>query len=161
MIEHTDNIEHIASAYCNSKEEVKVMYEAFETALRHYQWYYQNASEKKFVTVSNQTRKAVEITLNLLRYQGHDSLIGEIEYALQDSLDDSTLTKSKILTQAKQIMKSIMTKVIKPKLYDEDFGKRMGKAFVEYCETFPLDESPAHFDLKFDPKPDYDSLRYR
>ncbi len=160
-MKHTWFIEHMATTHCNNDEEVKAMYKALETALRQYQWYYQNASDKKFVTVDNQTRKAIETTLNLLRSQGHDSLIGEIEYALQDSLDDSTLTKSKVLTQAKRTMKSVMIETVKQERYDNVFGKLMGEAFIEHCNTFQLDEAPEHFDLHFNPEPDEDYFRYR
>ena len=149
-MKHTWFIEHMATTHCNNDEEVKAMYNALETALMNYQWYYQNASDKKFVTVNNQTRKAVETTLELLRSQGHDSLISEIEYALQDSLDDSTLTKSKVITQAKRTMKSVMTEIVKQERYDNVFGKLMGEAFIEHCNTFQLDEAPEHFDLHFE-----------
>jgi hypothetical protein len=149
---HTDDFIYATEVYTNGNdEEKKAMYKALETALAKYQWYYQNASEKKFVTVDNQTRKAIDTVLKLLHDQGHYSLIGEVEYALD--IDKSTLTKSKVLTKVKRILKAEMLKCesIKLSRYKDDLAELMCESFIEHCEVFPLDKAPETMDMHFTP----------
>ena len=160
-MKHTYFIDAMATSHCDNNTEVQAMYSALETALSQYQWYYQQASETKFVTVDVQTTKAIQTTLNFLYAQGQDSVADRLEEVVYD-LDKSTLTKSKVLTKAKVLIRKEMTKVFKVKRYEDKFAKLMGEAFIEHCEEFQLDKAPEDldnqykFDMKYNYEPDWD-----
>ena len=151
-MKHTEEFILFVEGTAKDDVESKAMYKALETALLHYQWHYQNASETKFVTVDAQTTKAIQATLDFLYAQGQDSVASEVEAVVSD-LDKSTLTKTKVLTQAKRTMKATMLKHcnMKQGTYENKLATLMKDYFIYHCEELPLDEATEGMDIHFEP----------
>ena len=140
----------ITDTLCRDDAEVQVVHLAFKHVL-HYQWAYQSASSRQFRDVKESNKRCVEQVLEMLNDQGQGSVSEQLEHVFYHSMDESTLTKSKVLTKVKQIMKVEVLKCssITESRYNNDFAQLMKEAFLEYCNEFPLTEAPFEYDTIF------------
>ncbi len=158
----TDELEHLISNICKNEIEIEIIRKALNNALQIYQWEYQNTSTRKKVTLTKELNDALTVVKKNLAILGQDTLLENLDDVFGKNIETST--KSNILSIAKQDMQQYCLTTMKSfpnnrcesiaiskSRYENEFGKLMGKAFVEWCETFPLDEAPVHFDMYFEP----------
>ncbi len=133
-------------------DKLDIIKEALEDALSFYQWHYQIASDKAYRDVESSSAKAIDKVIKLLKNAGQNSLADDVVDALYNDRDTSTLTKDKVLSQAKKDMKIMMAKKgISKNDYSDLYNEITEKSFLEWCELYPLDEAPAHFDYNWEP----------
>ncbi len=150
---HTTKIlEKINKDICWSDKERAIVNDTLKNTLDIYQWYYQNASNKQYRDVEYATKRAIATVVNLLEKRGDNSLAKTIKDTLYNDRKNSLLTKSKILTLAKNnIKQELSSKGISLSRFKNKFSKNMGDAFLEWCEVYPLTEAPDHFDSDWEP----------
>lgn len=167
----TDEFDHVRTNLCEDDTEVKVITNALNEALALYQWEYQNACYRAKRDITNQLNKALIVVKEHLNFLGQYTLIQDLEEAFEGS--DAGLRISNILTLVGKYMKNCCLNATEPvkvqdekgksckwtyrsvsidkKRYENVFAKAMEKAFIEWCEVYPLDKAPDHFDNNFEP----------
>ncbi len=150
----TDELEYLTTVFCSSDESVDAVRCVLEGTLDRYQWHYQIASERDYRNIDKSSTAAIGIVVELLQNAGQNSLADDVADALYNDRDTSTLTKDKVLFQVKNHMKKLLLeRGMTFSVYKNNFAKQMEKTFIEWCDTYPLDEAPAHFDNEFEPTP--------
>ncbi len=148
----TDELAYLTNAFCSSDESVDAIRSVLESALGVYQWHYQVASDKQYDSTQKSSARVIAATIELLKNAGQDSLADEVADALYNDIDTSTLTKAKVLSQVKKHMKKLLLKRGMPEyIYNNNFARQMESTFIEWCDTYPLDEAPAHYNKDFEP----------
>lgn len=149
----TYSLDIITDTLCKDDEQVNIIREILKDTLAIYQWHYQAATDhQEYKNARNGADLAVKKVIALLKAKGQDTLAGEVAEALQNDDTASTLTKSKVLSQAKEHMKQkLFDHGMKQDKYSKKYAKYMEYSFTEWCEKYPLDEAPAHFDDSFEP----------
>lgn len=147
----TYSLDIITNTLCKDNGQVDIIRSVLKDTLAVYQWHYQTATDhQQHRDAKNGADLAVTKVIALLRSKGQDTLADEVAEALQNDDVASTLTKGKVLSQAKEHMKQkLLSSGMKPWKYSKEFTKYMEHAFIEWCEKYPLDEAPAHFDNDF------------
>ena len=151
----TYSLEILEETICRDDVETRAVHNALELALHRYQWQYQKASSKQFRDVNKSISNAIKITVEQLVSSGYDQLAEDVCEALED--DVHTLTKNKFITEAKNLIKSSLTKTIDKNRYSRDFAEPMKKAFIEQCEEYPLQESPGHVEAELEAQKQLDA----
>ncbi len=150
----TDELEYLTTVFCSSDESVDAVRNVLESVFERYQWYYQSASERDYKNIDKSSTSAINTVVELLKAAGQNSLADNVADALYNDRDTSTLTKDKVLFQVKNHMKKLLLeRGMTFSVYKNNFAKQMEKTFIEWCETYPLDEAPVHFDNEFEPTP--------
>lgn len=151
----TDELEYLTETLCDADHRVDIVRSVLESALSIYQWHYQTASGKVYRDVKDASAKAIDKVIILLKNAGQNSLADDVADALYNDSDTSVLTKSKVISQVKVHMKILLLeRKMSLSNYENNFAEQMKKTFIEWCDTYPLDEAPAHFDQDFEP-PNY------
>ena len=153
----TDTLENTIRLFCkNDKDHRKdIIINILDETLQRYQWHYQDAIDgKQYRDVRDSNQLHIDATIQLLKNGGQYTLADDIKEALFNDDKTSTFTKDKVLSQAKKHMKEqFVTAGIVASTYNKDLAYPMEFIFKEWCEKFPLDEAPAHYDKDFDPTP--------
>jgi hypothetical protein len=133
-------------------EKIDIVKEILQETLSLYQWHYQEASGKQYRNVSKSSKRVIKKVVSLLRGEGQNSLAKEVEDALVDMPEYSTLTKNKVMSQVKKYMKAkmIVHKISKQDYYDL-YREIAEKSFVEWCEKYPLEKAPEYYDNDWEP----------
>ncbi len=149
----TDTLAHVTTNICKNDKQVDIVRTVLEKTLSLYQWHYQTATDnQQYRNAKSGASKSVAETIELLRNSGQDALADEVEVALHNNDATSTLTRKKVLSQAKKHMKELLLDSGLPVgEYNKYYAKHLEKAFIEWCEIYPLDEAPEHFDNSFEP----------
>lgn len=166
----TDELQHIVINICKDGIEVKIVTDALQEALASYQWFYQEATKRQKRDISKQVTNALTIVQEQLRMLGQVSLIEKLNDVFYEP--EVGLNKDNIVTMATKGMRekcikytrSIQIKIpskkkinlslpigISSSRYKNEFARRMKIAFIEWCEEYPLDEPPKHYDNDFEP----------
>ena len=75
-----------------------------------------------------------------------------VKDALHNDKETSVYTKNKVFSQAKKHMKNRFLSVgMSSSTYEKGLVYSMDYLFKEWCEEFPLEKAPAHFDDDFYP----------
>ena len=148
----TDTLKNTIETYCKDDDHAEFLCNVLDETLQLYQWYYQTAQSKAYRDVDNHYTSHIKTTIQLLRDIGQITLADEVKNALFNDSATSIYTKNKILSQAKKHMKNKFLSVNMPSsTYEKGLAYSMGYLFEEWCEIFPLEESPAHFNDDFYP----------
>ena len=159
-VKTTYSLDIITDTICKNDIQIDMIRNILKNTLECYQWYYQTATDhQEYVNAANNSKIAVPKTTKLLRDSGQYTLADEVEEVLYNDPSTSILTKSKVLSQAKKFMKEAilgeksMEKEYKRRLgkYNKKYSKLLGLAFKEWCEAYPLDSAPEHFDSNWEP----------
>ena len=149
----TYSLDIVTKTLCNNDNQVDIIRDALKSALTHYQWHYQSSNDhQEYKNAKNGATLAKSKVVALLRAKGQDTLADEVIEALYNDATTSTLTTNKVLSQAKEHMKKYLFGCgMTPSIHKNKFAKYMEYAFIEWCETYPLNEAPASFDSDFEP----------
>ncbi len=155
---------------CKNDQEYKILRSALMETLVLYQWKYQNASERYKCNISNELDAALKIVKTHLKTLGQYTLCDDLTDVFEDT--ESKYNKKNIVMTAGKYMQKYSINKINPIMimptsygrvylrapvgidetrYKNIFSASMKKAFVEWCEEYPLAEAPTHFDDAFEP----------
>ena len=149
----TDTLENTIKTYCKDDEHAEFLCSVLDDTLQRYQWHYQTSEKiKEYRNVRNRYTVHIETTIQLLHDVGQHTLADNVKDALYNDKETSVYTQNKVFSQAKKHMKNKFLSVNMPSsTYEKGLAYSMGYLFEEWCETFPLEESPAHFNDDFYP----------
>ena len=147
----TDTLENTINTFCKKDGHAEFLCSVLDETLQLYQWHYQASEEvKEYRNVRNRYTVHIKTTIQLLKDIGQHTLADNVKDALYNDKESSVYTKNKVLSQVKKHMKSRFLSVnIPSSTYDKGLVYSMEYLFKEWCEKFPLEEAPAHFDEDF------------
>jgi len=166
----TDELQHIVINICRNEIEVKIVMNALKEVLASYQWFYQKATNRQKRDISKQVDNALAIVQEKLMMLGQISLIeklNDVFYEPEVGLNkDNIVTKAtkgmrekcikytrkiQIKTPSKKKINLSLPIGISSSRYKNEFARSMKIAFIEWCEEYPLDKPPKHYDNDFEP----------
>ncbi len=149
----TYSLDLVTNALCEKDVQVDCVRAALKSALAVYQWHYQiNNDHQEYVNAESGATLATNKVVALLKAKGQDTLADEVAEALYNDAKTSTLTRSRVLSQANRHMKEYLFSCgMTPSIHKNKYAKHMKRIFIEWCELYPLDEAPASFDSDFEP----------
>ncbi len=155
---------------CRNDQEYKILRAALMEALVLYQWKYQEATDRDKRNIGNELNSALDIVTTHLQALGQYTICEDLISVFEDT--ESIYNKKNIMMAVGKHMKqcsidkmksikittmfygevSLRVPIgIKENRYNNIFSVSMKDAFVEWCEEYPLDEAPSHFDNDFEP----------
>lgn len=150
----TYSLEILRKTVCQNEDEIVAVEYALNTVLELNQWAYQNTDDhQQYRDAKNAAIKARDKVVKLLRLKGDNTLANQVADALAEYPKDSTITRGKVLSNAKKVMKEecLIRSEITIGRYNKDFSEYMELAFIELCQEYPLENAPDYFDSGFDP----------
>lgn len=146
----TYSLDIILNTVCKNDKQREIVTRIFKDTIAIYQWYYQQAEpNRQHRDVKSGIDLATTAIVEHLRSIGQHTLADDVEKAI---CDDSILTRSKVVTQAKEYMKAKLLEAGMPEWkYTKHYAKFLEFAFIEWSEENQLTEPPAHFDDDFEP----------
>ncbi len=149
----TYSLDLVTNTLCKNDKQVDIIRDALKSALAAYQWHYQITTDhQQYRNAESGATLATNKVVALLKAKGQDTLANEVEEALYNDRDTSTLVRSKVLSQAKKHMKEYLFDCgMEEDEHNNKYAKHMERIFMEWCEAYPLAEAPASFDSDFEP----------
>ena len=147
----TYSLDIIINTLCNNDKQSDIIRQVLSDTLALYQWHYQVTDDHQSNRdATSGADKATAKVLELLKAAGEDTLADEVEVALYRDASADTLTRRQVILLAKKYIKEQLFEVgMSYDIYKDKFSKKMERAFIEWCEEYPLEEAPASFDSDF------------